>query len=103
MSLAGYVGERSVAIVAQQVIVWMPASRLQLPRGAVHQKNVLKTVVVVVKEASPLAIDINQIFAQLVPVDNLVRQSGLASDIRKDRQVSGVIYSRRRRVDLPPC
>ena len=79
----------------------MLASRLQLPRGAVYQKNILKTVVVVVKEASPLAIDINQIFAQLVPVDNLVGQSGLARDIGKGEAVGAMIGSRRRRVDLP--
>jgi hypothetical protein len=32
-----------------------------------------------------------------------MRQSGLASDIRKDRQVRGGIDYARRSVDLPPC
>src|SRR4029077_20468900 len=86
-----------------QVIVGMLASRLQLSRSAVYQKNVLKTVVVVVKETGPLAIDVNQILAELVPVDDLAGQAGLASDIPKDGKVSGVIDSRRRRVDLPRC
>jgi hypothetical protein len=36
-------------------------------------------------------------------IDNLLRQSGLASDIRKDRQVSGVSDSRRRGVGLLAC
>src|ERR1700724_4521058 len=96
-------GERAVAIVPEQVIVGMLVSRLQLPRSAVYQKNVLKTVVVVVKETSPLAIDINQILAQFVPVDDLARQSSLASDIGKGGEVRGVIDSQRGRVDLARC
>jgi hypothetical protein len=100
MSIEGYVGEASIAIVPEQVVVGMPVSRLQLPRSAVYQKNVLKTVVVVVKETSPLTIDINQILAQFVPVDDLARQSGLASDIGKDGKVKGVIDSQRGRGDL---
>src|SRR6185369_3856605 len=100
MSFEGYVGEGSVAVVPEQVVVGMLVSRLQLSRSAIYQKNVLKTVVVVVKEANPLAIDIYQILAQFVPVDDLARQSGLASDIGKDGKMRGVIDSQRRWVDL---
>src|SRR5882757_10330322 len=100
MSFAGYVGEGSVTIVPEQVIVGMLVTRFQLPRSAVYQENVLKTVVVVVKETSPLAIDINQILAQLVPVDGLAGQSVLASDIGEGGKARGVIDSRRGRLDL---
>ena len=80
----------------------MLASRLGFPRAAVNQKNVLKTIVIVVKKASALTIDVDQILALFVPIDNLVRQTSLASDICEDWHVSGVINCPRRRIGLPP-
>src|SRR2546421_549883 len=80
------VGERSVTIVPQEVIVGRFARCLRLARRTVDQENVLITVVVVIKKAWALPVHLLQVLAHFVPADDLHVQTGSLGDIRESRQ-----------------
>src|SRR5205814_4324211 len=86
MSLRRDVGERTVTIVPQEVIVGRFARCLRLARRTVDQENVLITVVVVIKKACALPVHLLQILAHFVPADDLHAQTGSLSNIREKRQ-----------------
>ena len=82
------VGERSVTIVPQEVIVGRFARCLRLARRTVDQENVLITVVVVIKKACALPVHLLQVLAHFVPADDLHVQTGSLSDVRENRHGS---------------
>src|SRR5438552_4625179 len=103
MSLRRDVGERSVTIVPQEVIVGRFARCLRLARRTVDQENVLITVVVIIQKACALPVHLLQVLAHFVPADDLHVQTGSLSDIRESRQgearaIEGLV----RRLDWGP-